>query len=957
MQGGVPVFDADLLDAQMRSANLAFPGPRAYCHPDASDIDGLDSLYMCPPAPLEEIVFMEHGFESALKFSSAFECGNLKFATMHSDSVYELWMSNDTNSKGHTQWYYFAVAGGRRGQEVTFRISNFFKRKLLYRKGKVPFFWSEKSGRGWEQIPSGKAQYTSHTTTDRSKKWYTLSFNHTFSHGDVVFFAYGLPYSYSHQLSLMKSLSAHPLASDVTRVAKLCTSLGGHACHKVVIADKFAPASRTCLSSTMRRPSKDSLDGKTGTPPPLPLEDEKQQEDDLHGADPRKPVVVMMGRQHPGETHGSWILHGMIRFLVGDSTIAKGLRKKYNFVAIPMVNIDGVIRGNSRCSLAGVDLNRQWHSPDKSVHPIVYSVKALLKRLSTKHRVIAAIDFHGHSARRDVFFYGCPFKKPPAGEVTNDGNDKAKPKKKKKSVIDKKGSFSSEVGGEQKDVLNASSSSKLNSSSNSNDLVAVRDETTKQATDVVPVNPRPRRFRPPPHRDVTVLPRISSWLCSDFSFAKCIFDIQKYKINTARAVIYHQMGVEHCFTVEASMCGTTSYGLREHCMDLPPNRIYDKDRMETALGNSPLGYQFQQLRLATLGIAMSHALHWFFELNNVPFTFVPESAEGMDLKLEELEKEANDGKESEAGESDGGEAEKRPDSKEQNASVETEDIPEIDAGAMTAPELSKPKAPAAEPKAEPEDYSADAIHIDKDRVLGIETSSQRFMQLRKCKPYMSPCRRSPARQSIERPAKEGPLFDADDNSAVEERFPWLSLGMIGGLAGFKKEDKDESELDTGNRKSVHDVVAMLHDAILADKRAVVAGKRKGEDSASEAGAGSDSDPSADNLGQEELKKVKKKLLKIARRRKKGVSMDNLIDVEAKPKKTKPKIRKSSTATVVISSRPSIRRTRSLSVNPEVRLPAVRPPPRVTVELGMPTVNCFNSILMNGQQLTMPTLVF
>ena len=38
----------------------------------------------------------------------------------------------------------------------------------------------------------------------------------------------------------------------------------------------------------------------------------------------------------------------------------------YNIVKlIPMVNPDGVVIGNSRSSLAGVDLNRRWSNPSK----------------------------------------------------------------------------------------------------------------------------------------------------------------------------------------------------------------------------------------------------------------------------------------------------------------------------------------------------------------------------------------------------------------------------------------------------------------------------------------------------------------------------------------------------------------------------------------------------------------
>ena len=40
-----------------------------------------------------------------------------------------------------------------------------------------------------------------------------------------------------------------------------------------------------------------------------------------------------------------------------------------------MLNPDGVINGNSRCSLAGVDLNRVWIDPSKKLHPTLYHTK------------------------------------------------------------------------------------------------------------------------------------------------------------------------------------------------------------------------------------------------------------------------------------------------------------------------------------------------------------------------------------------------------------------------------------------------------------------------------------------------------------------------------------------------------------------------------------------------------
>jgi hypothetical protein len=40
-----------------------------------------------------------------------------------------------------------------------------------------------------------------------------------------------------------------------------------------------------------------------------------------------------------------------------------------------MVNVDGVIHGNSRAELIGVDPNRKWNSPNKYYTPIIYQLR------------------------------------------------------------------------------------------------------------------------------------------------------------------------------------------------------------------------------------------------------------------------------------------------------------------------------------------------------------------------------------------------------------------------------------------------------------------------------------------------------------------------------------------------------------------------------------------------------
>lgn len=44
--------------------------------------------------------------------------------------------------------------------------------------------------------------------------------------------------------------------------------------------------------------------------------------------------------------------------MVSDEDVAKYLRNNFVFKIIPMLNPDGVIVGNNRTSLSGLDLNR-----------------------------------------------------------------------------------------------------------------------------------------------------------------------------------------------------------------------------------------------------------------------------------------------------------------------------------------------------------------------------------------------------------------------------------------------------------------------------------------------------------------------------------------------------------------------------------------------------------------------
>lgn len=96
----------------------------------------------------------------------------------------------------------------------------------------------------------------------------------------------------------------------------------------------------------------------------------------------KRKAIVISGRVHPGETVGSWMMRGVLKFITDPyNAEAKLLRDNFIFKIIPMLNPDGVINGNYRCSLAGCDLNRRWKTPSKVLHPTIYHLKKLVKNL------------------------------------------------------------------------------------------------------------------------------------------------------------------------------------------------------------------------------------------------------------------------------------------------------------------------------------------------------------------------------------------------------------------------------------------------------------------------------------------------------------------------------------------------------------------------------------------------
>lgn len=78
----------------------------------------------------------------------------------------------------------------------------------------------------------------------------------------------------------------------------------------------------------------------------------------------KKKVIYITSRVHAGETYASLVMQKLISELTlpgsGNRIKYESLLNSYVIKLVPMINVDGVVIGNSRTSLVGLDLNRRW---------------------------------------------------------------------------------------------------------------------------------------------------------------------------------------------------------------------------------------------------------------------------------------------------------------------------------------------------------------------------------------------------------------------------------------------------------------------------------------------------------------------------------------------------------------------------------------------------------------------
>jgi hypothetical protein len=242
----------------------------------------------------------------AFTFDSNFESGNLwKAYYSASTTEFYLFLSPDSGTVGYTQWFLFQVINTSSPQFVRLNIMNIIKHGGLYRHGNR--IWISNHGESVLWKKSGELTIAPATKAleDYGVEWkqelVTVSLDVYVP--DNMFLATWPPYTYTHLQRHLRRLEQSP-----------------HARCKVVGQSVFG--NRIEMVTISKR-------GNT-----------------LEIMQDRKGIIIL-GRVHPGETMSSFVLHGLLDFLVSEDADAVYIRENYVVKIIPMVGFIWLISGES----------------------------------------------------------------------------------------------------------------------------------------------------------------------------------------------------------------------------------------------------------------------------------------------------------------------------------------------------------------------------------------------------------------------------------------------------------------------------------------------------------------------------------------------------------------------------------------------------------------------------------
>uniref|UniRef100_A0A8C3FJ80 Cytosolic carboxypeptidase-like protein 5 n=1 Tax=Chrysemys picta bellii TaxID=8478 RepID=A0A8C3FJ80_CHRPI len=284
------------------------------------------------------------------------------------DYEFNVWTKPDCAEteyeNGNRSWFYFSVKGGAPGKLIKINIVNMNKQSKLYSQGMSPFVRTLPVRPRWERIRE-------RPTFEMMETQFVLSFVHRFLEyrGTTTYFAFCYPFSYTECQEMLAQLDSR---FEECKYMSPSSTLDSIYYHRELLCRSLDNLRVDLLTVTSchgmreeREPRLDNVFPDEATPRPHCFAGKR--------------VFFLSSRVHPGETPSSFVFNGFLEFILReDDPRAQMLRRMFVFKLVPMLNPDGVVRGHYRTDARGVNLNRQYLSPDAELHPAVYGAKAVL---------------------------------------------------------------------------------------------------------------------------------------------------------------------------------------------------------------------------------------------------------------------------------------------------------------------------------------------------------------------------------------------------------------------------------------------------------------------------------------------------------------------------------------------------------------------------------------------------
>ncbi|KRX03220.1 hypothetical protein PPERSA_09280 [Pseudocohnilembus persalinus] len=282
-----------------------------------------------------------------IKFDSIYDGGNLDAVIQLKEGEYDLFLRPDTNSKGFQNYYNFKIKNGKKGQTIILNICNMCKGKQYYNKGFRPYISSEKSKfRDWkpggDNIEYRKLEGSLYNEQMKlEQEYFKLTFSYTFEEDyDTIQIASQPAYNYEQLNEFIDFQLKKSFEENKMMVLR-----------KSILAKTQSGIEIPILSIT-----------------------------DSNFAQNSKKIVVILGRTCGGESSSSFVIEGLVKYLVqAGSKSVQNLRKNFIFFVVPMVNVEGVVIGNCVCNFIGQDLGKSFFRNAKGANqPVSWGLKSLL---------------------------------------------------------------------------------------------------------------------------------------------------------------------------------------------------------------------------------------------------------------------------------------------------------------------------------------------------------------------------------------------------------------------------------------------------------------------------------------------------------------------------------------------------------------------------------------------------